>query len=144
MNINNTFAWAKVVTQHILHKENMLGLWIVWINEQFVHICISKVICFNFLFPSYICIVSFDVLHCYGLTPSHAQSRQSCPLEGAPCSWMSLAGLCEGGFCLEDMTCLKRQCHCDASGLHLCTLSLFFRKVTCFAVCCRERQSSCL
>lgn len=34
------------------------------------------------------------------------------------------------GFCVEGMTCLKRQCHCDASGLHLCMLSLFFRKVS--------------
>lgn len=48
------------------------------------------------------------------------------------------------GFCLEDMTCLKRQRLCAASRLDLCTLSLFFRKVTCFAVCCGLLQPGCL
>lgn len=86
--------------------------------------------------------MSFDVLL---LGASRVRSERSRPLEGAPHSCMPLAGVFgEGASVVEDMTRLKRQWHCDASGLHLCTLSLLFRRSGSALLSRREAQPCCL
>lgn len=73
------------------------------------------------------------------------RSERSRPLEGALHSCMALAGAFGGGASVaEDMTRLKRQCHCDASGLHLCTLSLLFRRSGSALLSRRGAQPCCL
>lgn len=110
-----------------------------------VRICISKVTGFTFFLfwaPAPKGWVSFDVLL---LGASRVRSERSRPLEGAPHSCMPLAGVFgEGASVVEDMTRLKRQWHCDASGLHLCTLSLLFRRSGSALLSRREAQSCCL
>lgn len=76
--------------------------------------------------------------------PPRVHSSRRRPLEGAVRSCMALGGaLSWRGFCAEDTTCLKRQCHCDASGLHLCTLSLFFRRSDALCSAVGNWQPSC-
>lgn len=107
------------------------------------HICISKVIGFTFSVSKLHLRKGRWALMCSPVA-SRVRSSRRRPLEGALRSCMPLGGaLLWRGFCAEDRTCLKRQCHCDASGLHLCTLSLFFRRSDALCSAVGNWQPSC-
>lgn len=124
----------------------MLWLWIVGINQPFwAAFAYQKSHLFKLsIFKLHLHRVSFDVLHCYPWLLLMSNKLRTLSPRGRSTLMYVLGRAVWRGFCLEDMTCLKRQRHCDASRLHLCTLSLFFRKVTCFAVCCGDIQPDCM